>query len=195
MSDASDHGAPLQGVELARALAQERARWLAFLAKRAPAGSDAEDLLQRALERAVRLAGGLRDRDKLVPWFYRVLRRTVADTLAEHARAPARASEEELESLPEPAAEPQDACACVSKLVGELEPRYAELLQRVVLEEQPLREAARELELTENNAAVRMHRARGALRRELERCCRVDSLRACLACTCDAGHRCGDGAR
>lgn len=180
--------------QVATALAAARPRWVAFVRRRVPADLDAEDIVQRALARAAHNADRLRDPERLVPWFYRILRRAVADALAARAAAPAtEPADELLAELPAPPADDElaSACACVAELLDGLRPEYAAVVRRVVLEDESLREAAAELGITENNAAVRLHRARGALRREIEACCGVTSLRACLDCTCDIDGRCG----
>jgi RNA polymerase sigma-70 factor (ECF subfamily) len=178
---------------VAQALAEARPRWVAFVRSRVPSDLDADDVVQRALTRATRNADRLRDATRLVPWFYRILRRGIADALAARAKDAVVEGVESMDDLPLPPADTEiaAACACVAGLLDGLRPEYAEVLRRVVLEDESLREAAQDLAITENNAAVRLHRARTALRRELESCCGVSSLRACLDCTCDIDGRCG----
>jgi RNA polymerase sigma-70 factor (ECF subfamily) len=181
---------------LAALLLGSRERWVAFVQRRAPADVDAEDVVHRAFERALRHTGELRDPARVVAWFYRILRRELADVLSArgaHLRATQPDGEQVLAEQPAPpsAEEVAAACGCVARLLDTLRPEYAAVLRRVALEDAPLRVVARELAITENNAAVRLHRARGALRRELADCCGVDSLRACLDCTCEIDGRCG----
>lgn len=179
--------------QVATALAMARPRWVSFVQRRVPADIDPEDVVQRALARAARNADRLRDPARLVPWFYRILRHTVVDALAARAAGPESVADEVLDELAAPPAgeELAGACACLAELLNELRPEYAAVLRRVVLEDESLREAAAGLAISENNAAVRLHRARGALRRRIEACCGVTSLRACLDCTCDIDGRCG----
>ncbi|MGH7821909.1 MAG: hypothetical protein ACREQ9_19275 [Candidatus Binatia bacterium] len=58
------------------------------------------------------------------------------------------------------------------------------MLRRVDLDERSLAGAADALGITTNNAAVRLHRARRALRRQLERSCGTCAEHACLDCRC-----------
>ena len=66
-----------------------------------------------------------------------------------------------------------------------IRPEYADMLRRVDIDEERLPEVASSLGITVNNATVRLHRARKALRDQLRSFCGVDSLRACLDCSCD----------
>ena len=55
-------------------------------------------------------------------------------------------------------------------------------------------EVAGELAITPNNAAVRLHRARTALRRQLERSCGTCATHGCLDCRCGGGPAARPGA-
>ena len=57
-------------------------------------------------------------------------------------------------------------------------------VERVDLGGMPVPQAAAALGITANNAGVRLHRARAALRRQLERCCGACSDHHCRDCTC-----------
>lgn len=70
--------------------------------------------------------------------------------------------------------------ACLSRAIGELKPAYADLIRRAELQEAPLKLVAGELALTANNVAVRLHRAREALRQSMRARCAACPAR-CLA--------------
>jgi RNA polymerase sigma factor (sigma-70 family) len=169
---------------LAAVLEPQREAFLAFLRNRLPPADDAEDLLQRALLRAVEKAATLRDVESAVPWFYRVLRRTLADAYARHADDERRLSGLD-EAWDEPAPERVEFCKCTVGLLRSLRPDYADILRRVDVEGESLAEVARASSITANNATVRLHRARKALREAVVRCCGVESTRAYVDCTCD----------
>ena len=65
----------------------------------------------------------------------------------------------------------QEICQCVSALLGTLKPEYRDALQVVDLEDRKLSDLAERSGITAENAAVRIHRARKALRRQVERAC------------------------
>ncbi|NIN95435.1 MAG: hypothetical protein GTO49_10760, partial [Anaerolineae bacterium] len=63
----------------ANVLVQSKIRFLTFLEQRLGNRADAEDLLQTAYLRAVAEAGTLHDEQKVVPWFYQLLRNLLVD--------------------------------------------------------------------------------------------------------------------
>lgn len=69
-------------------------------------------------------------------------------------------------------------------LIPTLKDEYREILARVEMAGRSVGEVAAELGLTANNATVRLHRARRALRQRLEAVCGTCTEHACLDCTC-----------
>lgn len=170
--------------ELLALLAGQRPAFLAFVRRRVRSGADAEDILQQALLKATSSIDTVRDGERLEAWFYRILRNTVADHHAEWARRETRLevlAREASEAPPEEAA----VCACSLGVLGTLRSEYAEILRRVDVDEESLDDAARAVGITPNNAKVRLHRARKALRGALLSFCGTDSARACASCGCD----------
>jgi RNA polymerase sigma-70 factor (ECF subfamily) len=163
-------------------------RFLDFLAPRVGSREDAEEILQDAFVRGLQKAGGVRDDESAVAWFYRLLRNAVTD---HHRRKAAGRRAVESYAREASAAGPgHDAdleraiCACVDDLVPLLKPEYADLIRRVDLGGADVTSAADALGITPGNARVRLHRARTALRGELERSCRTCATHGCLDCTC-----------
>jgi RNA polymerase sigma-70 factor (ECF subfamily) len=64
------------------------------------------------------------------------------------------------------------------------------LIRRVDLDEATIADVASEMGITPGNARVKLHRARRALRRQLELSCGSCAEHGCLDCTCrhDSGH-------
>lgn len=171
-------------------LLANRQRFLAFLEKRVGRTELAEELLQDALLRAVARADTLRDEDAVTPWFYRILRNVLTDHYRRRGveqRALDSAAVEPQLGPDEPDHELlQTVCACLLTVVRTLKPEYADVLRSIDLEEQSLDEYAKRLDISNNHAAVRLHRARkSALRQLLESCggCAADR---CEDCTCHA---------
>lgn len=177
-------GQALSGEALARLL-ESRAQFLAFLRKRVDSLETAEDLLQAAFVRGLERGGEIRDEESVVAWFYRVLRNAVID----HYRSRA-AEERALEAWPLEAPSPEvhrEVCACLSQLVADLKPEYRDALETVDLGAGSLRDLAVRAGITEGNAAVRVHRGRQALRKQLQLCCGACAEHGCLDCTCKSG--------
>lgn len=173
--------------EVLRALVANHRRFLDFLERRSASRADAEDLLQDAFARALQKGGALRSDESAVAWFYRLLRNALVDRRRAEAardRALAGRAGEEATTEGEEAELLAEACRCVADLVPTLRPEYAELLRRVDLGGEAVHAAARALGITPNHAGVRLHRARKALLREVQRSCRTCATHGCLDCTC-----------
>ena len=162
--------------------------FLAFLERRLESRAVAEDILQAAFTRGLERGGDVKD-EKVVAWFYRVLRNAVIDHYRQRSTT-ARAMEawgREFPDVQEPEAElRQEICRCVSGLLETLKPEYREALRIVDLEEGKLKDLAQQSGITAENAAVRVHRARAALRRRIEQACGTCSVHGCLDCSCEA---------
>ncbi len=169
---------------LAATLEGHREAFLAFLRGRLPPGDDAEDVLQKALLRAIEKAATLREVESVVPWFYRVLRRALADAYAQRAADERRLSGLD-EAWDEAESEAVELCKCTVGLLRSLRPDYADILRRVDVEGESLADVARASNITANNATVRLHRARKALREAVIDCCGAESSRAYVDCNCD----------
>lgn len=172
-----------------RALVDNHRRFLTFLERRVGSREVAEDILQEGFVRALTHAEAVRDRDSTVAWFYRLLRNAVVDyyrrrgaedrALAWVAGATAGDAE------PGPEAELHaTVCGCVRDLVDTLKPEYRAALRRVELEGLGVTDYAREAGITPNNASVRLHRARAALRRQVVRSCGTCVEHGCFDCSC-----------
>jgi RNA polymerase sigma-70 factor (ECF subfamily) len=104
-------------------------------------------------------------------------------------RAQARATRRPMGFEPQPDLPPHEVgnCACSVALLAELPPAYADILTRVDVREEPVEAVALELGVTVNNATVRLHRARKALRDRLAACCGCKSAQECQSCRCATG--------
>lgn len=69
-------------------------------------------------------------------------------------------------------------------LLPTLKAEYAEVVRKVDLEEQPVSAVAEAIGITVNNASVRLHRGRQALKKQLERSCGACAAHGCLDCSC-----------
>ena len=162
-------------------------RFLAFLERRVESRAAAEEILQEAFLRGLERAGEILDDERAVAWFYRLLRNAVVDHYRRRG-AETRGLEalaRELGDASEPPPEIEAAlCRCFEALLSALRPEYSEILRRVDLEGSRPADFARETGLTANNAMVRLHRARRALRADLQRSCRTCADHGCLDCSC-----------
>lgn len=165
-------------------LLDARDQFLGYIRKRIDDPELAEDILQDSLLRAIRSTPDLRDEERLIPWFYRVLQNAIVDA---YRRRGVERGRVVVAQIPEVAAEPEDdaeLCRCFERLIPTLKTEYADLIQAVELGSESPDVAAGRLGITPNNLKVRRHRARQALRRKLEETCRTCADHGCLDCTC-----------
>jgi RNA polymerase sigma-70 factor (ECF subfamily) len=79
-----------------------------------------------------------------------------------------------------------EICACVSRLATTLKPEYAEALQAIEVGGTPVKAFAEQKGLSPSNAAVRVFRAREALKKRVTESCGTCAEHGCLNCTCQA---------
>src|SRR5690606_5092648 len=134
----------------------------------------AEDILQDAFVRGLGNLNSLREAESVVAWFFRVLRNAVTDhqrrRAAHHQKLTAFAHEL-AESVPPDAELHASVCSCVGQLAGTLKPEYAQALRRVEVDGVLVKDWAVEAGIQNNNAAVRLFRAREALRQRVLQAC------------------------
>lgn len=168
-----------------RQLEENRSRFVRFVASKIGDAAAAEDLLQSALLRAMTAPPDAENEQAVIGWFMAVLKNAITD---HHRRRDANNR-----ALSASAANTSDiadaelkgaVCGCVKGVVESLKPEYAELLSAVELEEQDISGVAERLNITPNNARVRLHRARAALKQELMNTCRSCAAHGCLDCSC-----------
>lgn len=144
----------------------------------------AEDVLQDALLKAVEGAPAMDAEADLARWLWRVVRNATIDA---HRRSEAAGRRETAWAAEQPEAEmpleeAHRLCACYRPLLADLAPDAAAVLQ-AELDGEPTAELAERLGVTSGTLRVRRHRARAALREQLEDVCRACA--GCLDCTCD----------
>ena len=182
----SGQNAGLSAEALAR-LVEGRQQFLSFLQKRIQSKAAAQDILQAAFVRSLEKGGAVRDEESVVAWFYRLLRNAIIDYYRQQGSAE-RVSGQLVAHL-EDHQEPDDVfkgeiCQCVVGLLENVKPEYREALQAVDLDEGSLSNLASKAGITANNAAVRVHRAREALRKQVTTACGVCATHGCLDCHC-----------
>ena len=168
-------------------LVESRAKFFGFLRKRISSADAAEDLLQSAFIKSIEKGGELRDSESIVPWFYRVLRNSVVDYYRQSGR-----NEEELsgiladfeaysQQVPD---REKEICQCVNPLLENLKPEYRDALTTIDLGDGSLADLASRAGITEGNAAVRVHRARQAMLKQVQMTCGACAEHHCVDCDC-----------
>ncbi len=175
--------------EAIQRLVEHHRQFLAFLQTRVESRAAAEDILQSAFVKGLERGAEVRDEESIVAWFYRVLRNAVIDHYR-HRASTERAMEgwgKEFVAHEAPEVELKDEiCQCVSGLLDTLKPEYRDALRIIDLDEGSLNDLAKKAGITSGNAAVRVHRAREALRKQVRVVCGSCAEHGCLDCHCKA---------
>jgi len=140
--------------------------------------AEAEDVMQDAYVRAYQHLGQFAGRSKFSTWLTRIAVHEALARLHKQSRfadlEPAsESSGDGMENLaanlrtPEQNAGGAELRVLLEEAIGALPESYRAVLMLRDVEEMTTQEAAEALELTEENVKVRLHRARGMMRREL----------------------------
>lgn len=181
LMDSPAGSAPLES------LLENHRAFLRYLERRVGDRALAEDILQDAFAKVVEQPEQAPTDEAIVPWFYRTLRNAAVDKFRRRGAAD-RAYEafaRELETHEAPSTDMEtEICACVSRLAATLKPEYAEALQAIEVTGTAVKAYAEQKGLSSSNAAVRVFRAREALKKRVIESCGACAEHGCLNCTC-----------
>lgn len=184
--DANEDTASAMKTDVTAIFVANHREFLAFLERRVGSRAIAEEILQEAFVRGMgRVPAD--DDQSVVAWFYRTLRNAAIDYHRRHRTASkaldAFASETADHVEPDP--ELRDAvCQCVGRLADTLKPEYAAAIKRIEVDGLSVKDYASEVGISSSNAAVRVFRAREALRTQVKRSCGTCAEHGCLECSC-----------
>lgn len=169
-------------------VSENHARFLGFIRSKVESDEAAEDILHSAYQRGFEKVHGLRENERLVAWFYRLLRNAIIDHYRHRAveQRTFTGDEPEAESIPaKPDQQMEKAiCGCMSDLVKTLKPEYADAIRTIELGEKNIETYSKANRLTKNAATVRLHRARQSLKKRLVQTCGSCAAHGCLDCNC-----------
>lgn len=184
LMDTSAGSAPVE------TLLENHRAFLRYLERRVGDRALAGDILQDAFAKVVARPEQAPTDEAIVPWFYRTLRNAAVDQFRRRGAAD-RAYEafaRELETHETPSTDMEtEICACVSRLAATLKPEYAEALQAIEVTGTPVKAYAEQKGLSSSNAAVRVFRAREALKKRVIESCGTCAEHGCVNCTCKQG--------
>ena len=168
-------------------LLDDHRAFLGFLERRVGDRGLAEDILQDAFIKVMNRPELAPTDEGVIPWFYRTLRNATIDRFRRQGTASraleAFARELETHTAPEPEML-AEICACVTRLADSLKPEYAEALRAIEVEGTPVKSFAEAHGLSANNAGVRVHRAREALKKRVTESCGTCAEHGCRNCNC-----------
>ena len=151
----------------------------AFLARRVPAGVDADDLLQDVFLRVVRHLGTLRGTERPEAWLFQIARNALRDTLRARQRRDGRTDALEIDLPAESDSErvrlAEAALApCLTGMIRRLAEPYRTALELTSLQGLTQAEAARHAGISISGMKSRVQRGREQLRQMLVHCCEID---------------------
>jgi RNA polymerase sigma-70 factor, ECF subfamily len=151
----------------------------AFLARRVPAGVDADDLLQDVFLRVVRHLGTLRATERPEAWLFQIARNALRDALRARQRRDGRTDPLEAavpaESDTEPVSLAEARLApCLTGMIGRLAEPYRTAVELTSLRGLTQADAARGAGISLSGMKSRVQRGREQLRQMLVRCCEID---------------------
>lgn len=161
--------------------------FLGFLERQVGDRGLAEDILQDAFIKVVTRPELAPTDEGVIPWFYRTLRNATIDRFRRQGTAnrALEAFARELETHTAPEGDLRaEICACVRRLADTLKPEYAEALREIEVDGTPVKSFAEAHGLSANNAGVRVHRARKALKRRVTESCGTCAEHGCRDCNC-----------
>jgi RNA polymerase sigma-70 factor (ECF subfamily) len=184
--DRDSAGEAFAGPDVTTVFVANHRAFLSFLERRVGSRAVAEDLLQEAFVRGAEKIKADNEQS-IIAWFYEALRNAAVDY---HRR-----SQTSTKALAAFAAETADrkepdedlrsaVCQCVRRLADTLKPDFATAIRRVEVDGIAVKDYAADAGISAGNAAVRLFRAREALRKQVTRSCGSCAEHGCLDCTC-----------
>jgi RNA polymerase sigma-70 factor (ECF subfamily) len=168
-------------------LLENHRAFLAYLTRRLGDPVLAEDVLQDAFARVVARPDQAPDGEAVVPWFYRTLRNAAIDRFRRQGAAnrALEAFARELETVEAVTPDTRnEVCRCITRLASSLKPEYADAIQSIEVQGLPVKAYAEQRGLSAGTAAVRVFRAREALKKRVTQSCGVCAEHGCMDCTC-----------
>ena len=168
-------------------LVENRTAFLSFLRARLGSDDEAEEVLQAAYVKELKSRARPRDEGSVRAWFYSIVRNALTDHYrrrAARAGAEERAARETKLSARDEDHLEKAVCRCMHDILATMKPEYGEIIRKVELDEEPLPKLASRMGLSRNNATVRLHRARKALKASLLQTCGACAAHGCLDCSC-----------
>ena len=182
----------MERAEIDAALTASLDQLLGYTRRRLADPELAADTLQDSLLKALRAAPSLREQDRILPWFYRILDNSIKDAYRKKGREYARRVPLSFEPTDTNVEEDEQVlCACFLTLLPALKPEYRDVLE-FDLKDPTRDDVAEQLGITKGNLKVRRHRARQRLRMRLEEVCRLCAQHGCLDCTCGSEQKAAD---
>ena len=150
----------------------------AFLARRVPAGVEADDLLQDVFVRVVKHLGSLRSTERPEAWLFQIARNALRDSLRARQRKDGRTDplEIDLPAETDTAAvrrSEEELAPCLTPMIQRLPEPYRSAIEWTSVQGLTQAEAASQAGISLSGMKSRVQRGRDQLRQMLVRCCEI----------------------
>lgn len=151
----------------------------AFLARRVPAGVEADDLLQDVFLRVVKHLDSLRSTERPEAWLFQIARNALRDSLRARQRKDGRTDplEVDLPADTDPVAmrnSEEELAPCLTPMIARLAEPYRTAIELTSIQGLTQAEAAKQVGISLSGMKSRVQRGREQLRQMLMRCCDID---------------------
>ncbi len=151
----------------------------AFLARRVPAGVEADDLLQDVFLRVVKHLDSLRSTERPEAWLFQIARNALRDSLRARQRKDGRTDplEVDLPADTDTAAvrdSEEELAPCLTPMIRRLSEPYRTAIELTSIQGLTQAEAAKQAGISLSGMKSRVQRGREQLRQMLVRCCEID---------------------
>ena len=146
-----------------------------FLARRVPAGVDADDLLQEVFLRIHQHLPEPRETERIDAWMYRIARNAITDAMRRPTRIDAEADTDALDAGDDEARGPVgvELASCLAAMIAELDEPYRSAIELTEIGGLTQGEAARRAGISISGMKSRVQRGRRMLRELFEACCEI----------------------
>lgn len=168
-------------------LLPHREKLLNFIRSKVSDPELAKDILQDSLLKAIRALPDLDEDDKILSWFYQIVRNRIIDHYRRSGTESQKMEEyaQEITSFYESEEEETTVCQCFRGILDQLKPEYSVLIKEMELGDELPEQVAERLNITRNNLKVRRYRARQKLLDKLEETCGKCAAKGCIDCECE----------
>lgn len=166
-------------------LLKYRERLFRFVQNRVNDFDQAEDIFQDSLLKALQKAPEFSAEEKLLSWFYTILRNSIIDSYRKQGT-----NDKKIDSLVQSFPQEtnteieKDLCQCFTDLLPEMNSDYREIIEKLELGSENPAQLAVSLNISKENLKVKRFRARQQLKKYLQDSCRACATHGCLDCTC-----------
>ncbi len=151
----------------------------AFLARRVPAGVEADDLLQDVFLRVLKHLDSLRSTERPEAWLFQIARNALRDSLRARQRKDGRTDPLEIDppadmktaAVPE---SEEELAPCLTPMIRRLPEPYRTAIELTSIQNLTQAEAARQAGISLSGMKSRVQRGREQLRLMLVRCCEIN---------------------